>query len=96
MDAFQRHVVEHILRDLQITDVDVEALDGDSPLFGDDGLGLDSLDAVEVSLVIERHYGVHIGSETEGRVAFPSVNSLATFIRKRRPIPADRSDKAVP
>jgi acyl carrier protein len=52
-------------------------------LFGE-GLGLDSLDAVELVVQVQKYFGVEIKDMEEGRVAFQSINSLSNFIEERR------------
>ncbi len=69
-----------IIEDLNLEDVDISEFGDDMPLFGD-GLVLDSLDAVELVVVIKKHFGVEIKDMAEGRDAFTSVESLAKFIQ---------------
>lgn len=69
-----------IVKDLFIEDVTWEEIDDDAPLFGE-GLGLDSLDAVELVVIIQKHFNVEIKDMEEGRLAFQSINSLASFIK---------------
>jgi len=72
-----------IIRELFLEDITPEEIDDNAPLFGE-GLGLDSLDAVELVVIIQKHFNVEIKDMDEGRVAFESVNSLASFIRERQ------------
>lgn len=72
-----------IVRDLNLEEVAADQIADDAALFGE-GLGLDSLDAVELVVVLKRHFGVEIKDMTEGRQAFASINSLARFIEERR------------
>ena len=59
-------------------------IDDDAPLFGE-GIGLDSLDAVELVVLLQKHFGVVIRDMEEGRTAFQSVNALTDFIKERLP-----------
>ena len=56
----------------------------DLPLFGPGGLGLDSIDALELVVMLEKHYGIVIKDIEEGRPAFASVRALAAFIEAKR------------
>ena len=71
-----------IIEELNFEDVTPEDIDDDAPLFGD-GLGLDSLDAVELVVQVQKHFGVEIKDMDEGRVAFQSINALRQFIEER-------------
>ena len=73
-----------IIDGLRLEDVTVEDIDSSAPLFGDTGLMLDSLDAVELVVVVEKHFGVAIADAEEARKAFTSVSGLADFICARK------------
>ena len=65
---------------LLLEDVTVERIDRDMPLFGE-GLGLDSIDALELGMAIHRKYGIEIKADDErNRHVFGSVSSLAEFV----------------
>ena len=65
-------------------DLAPESVDPDAPLIGA-GLGIDSIDTLELVVLIERDYGVKIDNRAAGVEAFASLNALAAFIRQRRP-----------
>lgn len=74
-----------ILTTLKLTDVRPEDIPDDEPLIGSPRLGLDSIDALEVVLAIEKKFGVKIGSSEESRQALANINTLATYIRSQKP-----------
>jgi acyl carrier protein len=83
MDELKQQLKEIIVRDLKLQDVKPTDINDDSPLF-EEGLGLDSLDAVEMVVLIQKHFGVQIEDMDEGKEAFRSINTLAQFIERRR------------
>ena len=72
-----------ILEELYLEDIDENDLTDATPLFGE-GLGLDSIDAVELVVVIEKHFGVTIKDAEEAKAAFLNLGVLADFIISRR------------
>lgn len=69
---------------LHLEDVSAEDIVADEPLFGE-GLGLDSIDALEIAVLLDRQYGVKITSEDDRNQAiFASLNSLAEFVTENR------------
>ena len=73
-----------IIEALKLQDITPEQIDDDAPLFGT-GLGLDSIDALELVVLLEKEYGIVIKDIEEGRPAFRSVRTLADFIAAKRP-----------
>ena len=73
---------ELIVRTLRLEDVSPEDIVDSEPIFGE-GLGLDSIDALELVVAIEREYQVEIPDAEVGRRAFASVNALADFILEK-------------
>ena len=73
-----------IIKELNLEDVRPEDIEDDEPLFGK-GLELDSLDAVELVVQVQIHFGVEIKDIEEAQIAFQSINALRRFIEERRP-----------
>jgi acyl carrier protein len=78
-DELKTLIIEH----LNLEDVDPAAVDADAPLFGE-GLGLDSVDALELVMLMETTYGAKIESSDVGKKAFASLNALAEFVAANR------------
>jgi len=68
-----------LVSSLNIEEVTPDQIGDDDALFGE-GLGLDSLDAVEIVVILQRHFGVEVKDMERGREIFRSVNSLADYI----------------
>jgi acyl carrier protein len=70
-----------IMETLNITDINPQDVDDEKPLFGsDNALTLDSVDAIEIIMALQRNYGVRITDQSLARYVIRSVNSIAEFI----------------
>ncbi len=78
-----RQLKEAMIKDLNLQNVTPETIGDDMPIFKE-GLGLDSLDAMELVVLVKKHFGVEITSPEEGREAFASVAALAKHIESHR------------
>ncbi|NDY41301.1 acyl carrier protein [Dissulfurirhabdus thermomarina] len=85
-DALKAELKRLIVDTLRMEDVRPEEIVDDAPLFGE-GLGLDSVDALELVVALEKTYGIEIEDEEVGRTAFASIEALADFVRQKRPRP---------
>ena len=73
-----------IIEVLNLEDVKPESIDNESPLFGDEGLGLDSIDALELIVLMDKNYGIKLDDPNKGREIFKSINVMAGYIQANR------------
>ncbi|MFW5921613.1 MAG: phosphopantetheine-binding protein [Polyangiales bacterium] len=84
-ERLEQELKQLIVDALMLDDVTPDQIDSEAPLFVE-GLALDSIDALELAIAIDRKYGVKINAEDEGtREIFRSVRSLATHVAEHRP-----------
>jgi acyl carrier protein len=84
MENFISELKEKIIETLYLEDVHKDDIDADSPLVGGD-LGIDSIDLLELVMMIENDYGVIIDNKELGEKVFSSLNALAEYIKSNRP-----------
>jgi acyl carrier protein len=72
-----------IINTLKLEDITPEDIEDEAPLFGE-GLGLDSIDALELVVALEKTYNVFIPDSEVGKKVFRSVNALAEFVKTHR------------
>ncbi len=80
MEILIQKLKEELITELNLEEITPEEIDAEAPLFGDEGLGLDSIDALEIILILERSYGIKIEKPAEGKSIFYSVRTLADYI----------------
>ena len=80
MDALINELKTKIIEALKLDGVMPEDIDTDAPLFGE-GLGLDSIDALELMLLLEKNYGIKLKNPAEGKEVFKSVRTMAEYIQ---------------
>ncbi len=73
-----------IIEGLSLEDIEIDEIGDEDPLFGDDGLGLDSVDAIELTLVLEKEYSVKVTNMAEAENIFATINSLCKYINSQR------------
>ena len=70
---------KEIINELNLENITPEDIDAEAPLFGE-GLGLDSIDALELVVLLEKNYGIKIQASKEGPKIFRSVKTIAEYI----------------
>ncbi|ACX81949.1 acyl carrier protein [Aggregatibacter actinomycetemcomitans] len=81
----EQQLKQLIIDSLALEDIGIENIDNDTVLFSDSGLGLDSVDALELGLAVQKTFGLQLDSEqTQLRDHFASVATLAQFIRSQK------------
>lgn len=83
MSDLHTELKKSIIDQLNLEDLEVEDIASDQPLFGD-GLGLDSIDALELIVLLEKDYGIKLSDPAQGKQIFSSINRMAEFIEQNR------------
>lgn len=83
MEEIITNLKKQIIEALNLEEITVDDIETDAPLFGD-GLSLDSIDALELILILEKEYGIHIENPAEAKPIFKSVRTLAEFVEKNK------------
>jgi acyl carrier protein len=83
MDQLRREIKELIISSLNLEGMSPDEIVDDAPLF-QEGLGLDSIDALELAVAIERRYRVTIPDEAVGKKVFRSVSALADYVAENK------------
>lgn len=83
MEELQLELKEKIIEQLSLEDIEVSDIGDDDALFGD-GLGLDSIDALELIVLLEKDYGIKLKDPKEGKAIFESIKVMASYISENR------------
>lgn len=69
---------------LNLEELSLEEFDENAPLFGEDGIGLDSIDVLEIIVLLEKKYGIRLANPKEGKAIFHSIKTIAEYVQKNR------------
>lgn len=83
MEALKQELKEKILTVLNLEDINLEDIQDNDALFGD-GLGLDSIDALELIVLLDKDYGIKLVDPKEGKTIFQSIETMAAYIKENR------------
>lgn len=85
MDDLIEKLKVQIIKQLNLEDVEPDEIDADEMLFDADGeLGLDSIDALELIVLLDKEYGIKIKNQEEGKEIFHSLRTMAEYILKNQ------------
>ena len=84
MNELVLELKEQIISSLNLEEMTPEDIDEAAPLFGEDGLGLDSIHALELIVLLEKNYGIRLANPAEGKTIFTSVKAIAEYVAKNR------------
>lgn len=83
MEDLVLELKKEIIEVLNLEEMKPEEIDSDAPLFGK-GLGLDSIDALELIVMLEKKYGIRLSDASEGKAIFRSISSIAKYVAENR------------
>lgn len=83
MENLIEELKKQIIDVLNLEDMSTDEIETDAPLFGT-GLGLDSIDALELIVMLEKQYGIKLANPAEGKVIFKSVATMADYVSQHR------------
>lgn len=69
---------------LNLEELSLEEFDENAPLFGEEGIGLDSIDVLEIIVLLEKNYGIRLANPKDGRAIFLSVKTIAEYVQANR------------
>ena len=83
MDELVLELKQRMIDALNLEEMTPEDIETEAPLFGE-GLGLDSIDALELIVLLEKNYGIRLANPAEGKEIFKSVASIAAYVNEHR------------
>lgn len=83
MEALKQELKEKIVKTLNLEDINPADVNDNDALFGD-GLGLDSIDALELIVMLDKDYGIKLSDPKEGKAIFQSIETMAAYITEHR------------
>ena len=84
MDALIAELKQKVVEALNLEELSAEEINENTPLFGADGLGLDSIDALELIVLLDKEYGIRLSDPKQGKEIFYSIATMAEYFQKHR------------
>ena len=83
MKELELELKQEIIKVLNLEDMTPDDIETDAPLFGE-GLGLDSIDVLEIIVLLEKKYGIKLANPAEGKGIFKSIATIADYVSRNR------------
>ncbi|MCQ2166228.1 MAG: phosphopantetheine-binding protein [Bacteroidales bacterium] len=83
MEELVNELKKYLIEALNLEEMTPDDIDSDAPLFGE-GLGLDSIDALELIVILDKNYGIKLSSPAEGKNIFRSIRTIAAYVAEHR------------
>ena len=84
MDTLIAELKQKVVEALNLEELSAEEINENTPLFGADGLGLDSIDALELIVLLDKEYGIRLSDPKQGKEIFYSKATMSEYIQKHR------------
>lgn len=84
MEELILELKKEIIKALNLEDMTPEDIDSQAPLFGAGGLGLDSIDVLELIVLLEKRYGIRLANAAEGKTIFTNIENIARYVTEHR------------
>lgn len=84
MEELEKQIKQQIIDALNLEGMTPEDINSTEPLFGDGGLGLDSIDALELIVIMEKYYGIKLTDPNQSRGILQSVATMAKYVSENR------------
>lgn len=84
MENLKEELKKQLIEQLNLEDKTPADIADDAPLFGESGLGLDSIDALELIVLLDKHYQIKLTNPEDGKKVFQSINTLADYITQSK------------
>lgn len=84
MEELIDELKKQIKEALNLEELTMDEFDADAPLFGEEGIGLDSIDALELIVLMEKNYGIRLANAAEGKEIFKNVRTMAGYVAENR------------
>ena len=82
MSVNREELKKQLIEELNLEELSVVDIADDDKLFDDEGIGLDSIDALELIVLLEKYYGVKLTNPEEGKEVFESISTMSNYIEK--------------